>query len=70
MTQSTGNEDWIKTLSWDVRLPGGGPVATLDDLARALGVDQATAAARVLDLPFGSAAPPALLAEARRLRGA
>lgn len=58
------NEDWLRTVTWDVTNPDGTFVGTLGELADALQVDRATAAAKVLTLPFGKAAPPELLADA------
>lgn len=67
-TADNENEDWIRTASWDVRFPDGTPVDTLDGLATVLGTDRDTAAQRVLDLPFGEAAPEAIKTEAQAVR--
>ena len=61
------NEDWLRTMSWDIRLPNGSLCMTLNDVAYALGVDKHTAARRILTLPFGEAAPAAVTIEAQSL---
>jgi hypothetical protein len=64
------NEDWLRTMSWDVRLPDGSPAASLTEVAYALGIDRAEAANRILTQPFGVAAPPAIKTEAQDLQDA
>lgn len=68
--QAATNEDWIKTIAWDVRGPDGQPVTTLADLAEVLGVDEDEAAQQLLDSPAVQSAPEALRTEAQDRVGA
>lgn len=56
-------EDWTKT-SWDFHYEDGSPVDNLDDLSLVTGRDATDLARDLLRLPFGKAAPPALIEEA------
>jgi 2'-5' RNA ligase len=58
------NEDWIRTTTWDVRLPSGQVAETVDEVATVLNIDVKAAARKILTLPSGEAAPPDLRAEA------
>lgn len=66
---TTGNTDWPRGATWDVRTKDGDPVATLSELARVLEMDEDAAAAMLLSTPFGKAAPAELRAEAEALTG-
>jgi hypothetical protein len=64
------NEDWLRSMSWDVRLPDGALAATLTEVAYALAVDRAEAARRILSQPFGKAAPDEIRTEAQAVADA
>jgi hypothetical protein len=58
------NEDWIKSLSWNVTTRTGDPVDSITGYARITGKDLKAAAERVLNGPSAAVAPPNLVAEA------
>lgn len=62
------SEDWPKATSWDFHRDDGTPVDTLADLENITGRPAEDLAIDLLRLPFGSAAPAKLLAEARNRR--
>ena len=59
------NEDWLRTVRWDVRDASGQVVTTLDALAKVLGTERAEAAQQLSELPAASAAPQELVDEAQ-----
>lgn len=62
------NEDWLRTMSWDVRYPNGTLVEDLDGLALVLDLTREQAADMVLDEPMGKAAPATVVQEAKDVR--
>jgi hypothetical protein len=65
-SEATRNEDWVKTMAWDVRNDDGSPVSDLKSLARTLGMSEGEAADELLNSAAASAAPKSLVDEARK----
>lgn len=64
------SEDWPKASSWDHWYIDGRPINRLEDLAESLGRGAASVAQDLMTNEWGKAAPPELMAEARRYASA